>query len=151
MSAGHTVNYDLSFDEQRLYEAVSSYVQDGMGRAQAIEQGGDRRRGLAIGFALAALQRRLASSPEAIYQSLRRRKEKLTAQLLEAEKAGKLAEARRLDGRLTDPDGFDSDDFDDDEFERLEDEAIENVMSAESLVELETRDHRAACAGDARG
>jgi superfamily II DNA or RNA helicase len=132
-----TVNYDLSFDEQRLYEAVSSYVQDGMGRAQAIEQGGDRRRGLAIGFALAALQRRLASSPEAIYQSLRRRKEKLTTQLLEAQRAGTLTEARRIDGRLTDPDGFDSDDFDDDEFERLEDEAIENVMSAESMVELE--------------
>jgi hypothetical protein len=132
-----TVNYDLSPDEQRLYEAVSSYVQEGMGRAQAIEQGGDRRRGLAIGFALAALQRRLASSPEAIFQSLRRRKEKLTAQLLQAEKAGKLADARRLDGRLADPDGFDSDDFADDEFERLEDEAIENVMSAESLVELE--------------
>ena len=132
-----TVNYDLSPDEQRLYEAVSSYVQDGMGRAQAIEQGGDRRRGLAIGFALAALQRRLASSPEAIFQSLRRRKEKLTAQLLDAQKAGKLSDARRLDGRLADPDGFDSDDFDDDEFERLEDEAIENVMSAESLVELE--------------
>jgi hypothetical protein len=83
------------------------------------------------------LQRRLASSPEAIFQSLRRRKEKLTAQLLQAEKAGKLADARRLDGRLADPDGFDSDDFADDEFERLEDEAIENVMSAESLVELE--------------
>ncbi len=132
-----TVNYDLSPQEQRLYEAVSSYVQEGMGRAQAIEQGGDRRRGLAIGFALAALQRRLASSPEAIYQSLRRRKEKLTAQLVDAQRAGKLAEARRLEGRLADPDGFDSDDFDDDEFERLEDDAIENVMSAESLVELE--------------
>lgn len=56
-----TVNYDLSDDEQRLYEAVTSYVQEGMGRAQAMEQGGDRRRGLAVGFALAALQRRLAS------------------------------------------------------------------------------------------
>jgi len=132
-----TVNYDLSPDEQRLYEAVSSYVQDGMGRAQAMEQGGDKRRGLAIGFALAALQRRLASSPEAIYQSLRRRKEKLAAQLVEAQKAGKLADARGFGGRIADPDGFDSDDFDDEEFERLEDEAIENIMSAESLVELE--------------
>ena len=70
-----TVNYDLSPDEQRLYEAVSAYVRDGMGRAQAMEEGGDKRRGLAVGFALAALQRRLASSPEAIYRSLRRRKE----------------------------------------------------------------------------
>jgi SNF2 family DNA or RNA helicase len=132
-----TVNYDLSFDEMRLYEAVSSYVQDGMGRAQAMEQGGDRRRGLAVGFALAALQRRLASSPEAIFQSLRRRKEKLSAQLLQAQKAGTLGELQRLGGRLADPDGFDSDDFDAEEFEELEDEAIENAMSAESIVELE--------------
>ncbi len=132
-----TVNYDLTFDEMRLYEAVSSYVQEGMGRAQAMEQGGDRRRGLAVGFALAALQRRLASSPDAIFHSLRRRKEKLTAQLLQAQKAGHLGEVQRLGGRLADPDGFDSDDFDAEEFEQLEDEAIENAMSAESLVELE--------------
>ncbi len=132
-----TVNYDLTPDEMRLYEAVSSYVQEGMGRAQAMEQGGDRRRGLAVGFALAALQRRLASSPEAIFQSLRRRKEKLTAQLLQAQKAGTLGEVQRLGGRLADPDGFDSDDFDAEEFEELEDEAIENAMSAESIVELE--------------
>jgi len=132
-----TVNYDLTPDEMRLYEAVSSYVQEGMGRAQAMEQGGDRRRGLAVGFALAALQRRLASSPEAIFQSLRRRKEKLTAQLLQAQKAGTLGEVQRLGGRLADPDGFDSDDFDAEEFEDLEDEAIENAMSAESIVELE--------------
>lgn len=101
-------------------------------RVVTVDEAGDR-------LLLAALQRRLASSPEAIFQSLRRRKEKLTSQLLQAEKAGKLADARRLDGRLADPDGFDSDDFADDEFERLEDEAIENVMSAESLVELEPK------------
>jgi len=133
-----TVRYDLSPDEQRLYESVSSYVSDGMGRAQAMEEGGDRRRGLAVGFALAALQRRLASSPEAIFQSLRRRREKLSAQLLEAEKAGRLAEVRAPSlERAVDRDDFDLDDFDDDELEDLEDQAIESVMSAESLAELE--------------
>jgi superfamily II DNA or RNA helicase len=132
-----TVNYDLSADEQRLYEAVTSYVKEGMGRAQAMEQGGDRRRGLAVGFALAALQRRLASSPEAIYQSLRRRKERLTSQLREAQRVGEIEAVQRLGGRLADPDGFDADDFDDEEFERLEDEAIENAMTAESIAELE--------------
>jgi superfamily II DNA or RNA helicase len=132
-----TVNYDLSPDEQGLYEAVTSYVQDGMGRAQAMEQGGDRRRGLAVGFALAALQRRLASSPEAIYQSLRRRKDRLTSQLQEARRIGEISAVQRLGGQLADPDGFDADDFDDEEFERLEDEAIENAMTAESMVELE--------------
>ncbi len=132
-----TVNYDLSHDENSLYEAVSSYVTEGMGRAQAMEEGGDRRRGLAVGFALAALQRRLASSPEAIYQSLRRRKEKLIAQLTDAQKAGQLGAVQRIGGRIADPDGFDSDDFDADEFEDLEDEAIENAMTAESIAELE--------------
>src|SRR5690606_36713419 len=62
---------------------------------------------------------------------------KLTAQLLLAEKAGQQADSRGFDSRLADPDGFDSNDFEDDEFEHLEDEAIKNVMSAESLVELE--------------
>ena len=132
-----TVNYDLSPDEEHLYEAVSSYVREGMGRAQALEEGGDRRRGLAVGFALAALQRRLASSPAAIHRSLERRTEKLQKQLVEARNLGEVAATKRIAGRLGDPDGFDADDFDDEEFERLEDEAIENAMSAESIVELE--------------
>src|SRR5205085_3112166 len=132
-----TVKYDLSPAEQQLYDDVTSYVQEGMGRAQAMQEGGDKRRGLAVGFALAALQRRLASSPEAIYQSLRRRKEKLIAQLTDAQKAGQLGAVQRIGGRIADPDGFDSDDFDADEFEDLEDEAIENAMTAESIAELE--------------
>jgi superfamily II DNA or RNA helicase len=132
-----TVKYDLSDAEQRLYDDVTSYVQGGMGRAQAMQEGGDKRRGLAVGFALAALQRRLASSPEAIYQSLRRRNEKLSAQLVAAQKAGQLEITRTVGGRLADPDGLDTDDFDDDEFDNLEDEAIENAMTAESMEELE--------------
>jgi len=131
-----TISYDLSPQEQQLYEAVSSYVREGMGRAQAMEDGGDRRRGLAVGFALAALQRRLASSPAAIHRSLERRTEKLQKKLLDARNSGEV-EANRIAGRLGDPDGFDADDFDDEEFERLEDDAIENAMSAESIVELE--------------
>ncbi|MDO8389027.1 MAG: helicase-related protein [Actinomycetota bacterium] len=133
-----TVNYDLSPEEEHLYEAVTSYVQDGMGKAQALTEGGDKRRGLAVGFALAALQRRLASSPEAIFQSLKRRREKLAAQLLLAQKAGRVvANPVPMNGRLADPDGLDADDFEDDEFEDIEDEAIENAWTAESLLELE--------------
>jgi superfamily II DNA or RNA helicase len=132
-----TVNYDLSPEELRLYEDVSAYVRDGMGRAQALEEGGDKRRGMAVGFALAALQRRLASSPEAIFRSLRRRKEKLEVQLTEARKVGRLNVDERLVAALADPDGLDFDDFDDDEFESIEDRAIENVMTANSMAELE--------------
>ncbi|EQD80726.1 hypothetical protein B1A_00587, partial [mine drainage metagenome] len=44
----------------------------------------DKRAGT-VGFALTILQRRLASSPEAIYQSLRRRRERLESKLRELE------------------------------------------------------------------
>ena len=48
-----------------------------MNRAQRLQAEGEGRRGTIVGFALTVLQRRLASSPEAIYQSLRRRRERL--------------------------------------------------------------------------
>ena len=51
-------------------------------RAEALEN--DKRAGT-VGFALTILQRRLASSPEAIYQSLRRRRERLESRLRELE------------------------------------------------------------------
>src|SRR6476619_2427432 len=68
----YTVNYTLSDAEAALYEAVTRYVQTEMGKADELA---GARKG-SVGFALTTLQRRLASSPEAIYQSLRRRKER---------------------------------------------------------------------------
>jgi SNF2 family DNA or RNA helicase len=62
----YTVNYTLSPLEAGLYESVTHYVQTEMGKA---DQLAGPRKG-SVGFALTALQRRLASSPEAIYQSL---------------------------------------------------------------------------------
>ncbi len=46
----------------------------------------DEKRKGTVGFALTTLQRRLASSPEAIYQSLRRRRARLESQLRELER-----------------------------------------------------------------
>ena len=60
-----------------LYESVTQYVQTEMGKADQLE---GARKG-SVGFALTSLQRRLASSPEAIYQSLQRRKERLENRL----------------------------------------------------------------------
>ena len=132
-----TVSYDLSPEEENLYEAVTSYIQEGMNRAKEMENGKEKRRGLAIGFALAALQRRLASSPEAILRSLERRHNKMSAQLELAKKAGRTVVSSSPVPNVSDPDGFDEDDFAEDEFQELEDEAIENVFSAETVVELE--------------
>ncbi len=68
-----TVSYELSPLEQDLYDSVTAYVREGMGRADALDSG--RRR--TVGFALTVLQRRLASSPAAIHQSLLRRAARL--------------------------------------------------------------------------
>jgi superfamily II DNA or RNA helicase len=69
----YTANYKLSDIEVALYEAVTQYVKTEMGKA---DQLAGTRKGT-VWFALTALQRRLASSPEAIFQSLKRRRERL--------------------------------------------------------------------------
>ena len=61
----YTANYKLSDIEVALYEAVTHYVKEEMGKADQLQ---GARKG-SVGFALTALQRRLASSPEAIFQS----------------------------------------------------------------------------------
>ncbi len=66
----YTVPYRLSAAEARLYKGVTNYVREEFNRAESLHN--DKRAGT-IGFALTILQRHLASSPEAIYQSLRRR------------------------------------------------------------------------------
>lgn len=68
-----TISYSLSQRELELYDRVTDYVREEFNRAEKLKS--DRKN--SIGFAMTILQRRLASSPEAIYQSLRRRSEKL--------------------------------------------------------------------------
>ena len=99
----YTVNYDLSPREARLYHEVTEYVQEEFNRADQLSN--DHKS--TVGFALTILQRRLASSPEAIYQSLRRRRERLEHRLNE-ERLGKRAEEYRSSIR------YDSD-FDDED------------------------------------
>ncbi len=93
----YTVNYRLSDLEAALYQEVTTYVKEEMNKADRLQDG--KRRG-SVGFALTLLQRRLASSPEAIYQSLRRRHERLKRRVEEE----KLAQ-RGLGGRRGDPGG----------------------------------------------
>src|SRR5579859_2609506 len=78
----YTVPYKLSDPEAQLYKEVTAYVREEFNRAEALQN--DKRAGT-VGFALTILQRRLASSPEAIYQSLRRRRERLEKRLREME------------------------------------------------------------------
>ena len=91
----YTVNYKLSDAEAALYEAVTEYVKTEMGKADQLD---GPRKG-SVGFALTALQRRLASSPEAIYQSLKRRKERLERRLREEKLGDRGSSCPRRDAR----------------------------------------------------
>ena len=98
----HTVQYALSGGEAALYAAVTDYVREEMDRAERFAARDERRR-RNVGFALQILQRRLASSPAAIHESLRRRRERLEARLAHVlAGAGRDAHASRYGATLTD-------------------------------------------------
>ena len=139
----YTVNYELSDAEATLYEAVTRYVTDEMNRAddRVAEEGGERRRTV-VGFALTILQRRLASSPAAIHESLKRRLKKLQQRLQEAKQARRAAAAdMTLDVGVPIPKQIDIEDLEDDLEEDPESEASEIVdlaTAARTISELET-------------
>ena len=127
----YTVNYDLSPMEAQLYTNVTTYVQEEFNRADKLD--GTHRS--SVGFALTILQRRLASSPEAIYQSLHRRRERLETRLAE-EKLGKRAQDFPWQFDLPeDPD--DLDDLPSDELEAKEETVADQASAATTISELE--------------
>ena len=126
----YTVNYDLSPREARLYHAVTEYVQEEFNRADQLTS--DHRS--TVGFALTILQRRLASSPEAIYQSLRRRRERLEHRLNE-ERLGRRAEEYQAKIRY-DAD-YDDDDYSSSEIEQEEENVADQASASTTIRELE--------------
>lgn len=126
----YTVNYTLSELEAALYEAVTNYVKTEMGKADDLQ---GSRKG-SVGFALTALQRRLASSPEAIFQSLRRRKERLQNRVRD-EKLGMRGRQALAGTTIEVPD--DDDDLNADEQEHLEEQLIDDATAASTVSELE--------------
>ena len=146
----YTVNYQLSDIEAALYEAVTQYVKTEMGKADQI---GGQRKG-SVGFALTSLQRRLASSPEAIFQSLKRRRERLQRRLREENIASRgghfLAETLAPAPPPSDfpGDGLaagqelpevpeDDDDLTANEQEQLEESLVDRATNAKTIAELE--------------
>ncbi len=133
----YTLPYHLSPQEEALYKAVTSYVREEFNRAEALE---NNKRAGTVGFALTILQRRLASSPEAIYQSLRRRKEKLESRLRELEllhRAGQVAPNPSLSSPALDSEDLDDlDDAPENEVEALEEEILDQATAAHSIAEL---------------
>jgi len=133
----YTVNYNLSDREARLYSDVTDYVREEFNRAEALEN--DGRKGT-VGFALTILQRRLASSPAAIYESLRRRRERLEKRIREAELlkrgASIAADIAPTGPQLNEDDLDDFDDAPGEEFEDREEQLIDQATAARTIEEL---------------
>ena len=132
----YTVPYKLSDLEARLYKEVTEYVREEFNRAEALQN--DKRAGT-VGFALMILQRRLASSPEAIYQSLRRRRERLEKRMRELELIQRGVEYRVMSAEVPVFDEEDIENMDDvpeEELVVLETEIFDQATAARTIEEL---------------
>ena len=142
----YTANYELSSMESSLYEQVTTYVREEMNRADNL----DGKKKNNIGFALTMLQRRLASSPEAIYQSLKRRRKRLEDRLEEtklmasgqsksgdnvAETVGEYISKKKIDL----PDDLDEldEELSAEEYELYTEQVVDQASAAETIPELE--------------
>ena len=141
----YSPTYPLSDSEALLYKQVTEYVQQEMNRAERLKAEGEGRRGAVVGFALTTLQRRLASSPEAIYQSLARRRKRLLNRVAEERLRKRGGELAAELGTPTVPDEFrdiedefDIDDLPDAELEELEEKVVDEASAARTMAELET-------------
>lgn len=128
----YTVEYDLSPEEMDLYLAVTDYVREEFNRADQLE--GNKK--YAVGFALTLLQRRLASSPEAIYQSLRRRRERLQKRLQEVQRSGSSPIIDLLED-IAQEDLDDLEEAPEEEQIEFENQVVDRASSAKTIAELE--------------
>jgi superfamily II DNA or RNA helicase len=132
----YTVPYKLSDAEARLYKDVTEYVREEFNRAEALQN--DKRAGT-VGFALTILQRRLASSPEAIYQSLKRRHERLEKRLRELELLQRGAIASALSATSPELDEEDVEDLEEapeNEADEAEEQIVDQATAARTIEEL---------------
>ena len=126
-----TIKYKLSPAEKNLYDDVTDYVRNEMGRADNLE---GKKKGM-VGFALTILQRRLASSPFAIAQSLRRRREKLHDRLERLKnpanhKKASEWEEYNLSGDI-------DEELTAEELEEIEEELVDEATAAKTIPELQ--------------
>lgn len=113
----HTITFRLNREEYQLYKAVTAYINEFLPQASG-------RKKASVALARTVLQRRLASSTTAIYESLKRRFEKQRHLLEELEQLPPAQRARRLaqlQGRLSDVEQ-DEDDLDEGQRDLLTDE-----------------------------
>lgn len=131
----YTKEFNLSPEESTLYRDVTDYVKEEFNKAESKGEGKKN----VVGFALTILQRRLASSPEAIYRSLKRRKERLEKRLQELYliKEGKMEEKGDSFYSFSREDLEDYDDNPDQESEDFEERIVDQATASETIPEFE--------------
>ena len=131
----YTKEFLLSSEEDSLYNEVTDYVKNEFNKAES--KGGKKRN--VVGFALTILQRRLASSPEAIYKSIERRRKRLDKKLKELYliKEGKIQEQKDPFYEYSNEDIEDYDDNPDEESEKFEEEILDKATVSETIPEFE--------------
>jgi superfamily II DNA or RNA helicase len=131
----YTVKYQLSPTEAALYSAVTEYVRNEMNRVQRFMEADGKKRN-SVGFALQILQRRLASSPAAIYQSLRRRRERLETELGEAQLAAKGRKVK-IGAEIDTEEALGNiEELNQDEVDAIEDVIVTGATTAETVEQL---------------
>ena len=114
---------------------ITEYVRNEMNRVKRFAEK-DRNRRNNVGFALQILQRRLASSPAAIYHSLQRRRERLESELSKVRlcvRSGPLALNSAL---ASEEDLGNIDEYSQDEVGDLEEKISTGATAAETLEQL---------------
>lgn len=144
----YVADYNLSPSEVALYEDVTAYVKNEFNRAERLADG--KRKGN-VGFAMTVLQRRLASSPNAIHRSLMRRRDRLQLQLDDALEnktqliaadvaaaTGQIPSIFQEDSSSLNDDSYDDfyDDTPADELEDLEEEIVDAATASQTIDEL---------------
>ncbi|PMM56030.1 helicase-related protein [Vibrio splendidus] len=133
----YTANYSLSPLESELYTDVTDYVREEMNRADKV---GGKRKGT-VGFALTQLQRRLASSPEAIYQSIKRRGKRLESRLNEEKLLHRGHQIAETYGKYKTHIPENIDDLEEEltaeEYELYAEQLVDQATAAETIPELE--------------
>ena len=126
-----TVPFELTWAEKRLYDHVTQYIN----RFLPYQQGGTRRSSVAL--ARTVLQRRLASSLNAIHRSLERRATKFKDILQELERVPASEHEKILQKyRLLASSGYEDEEREGDDLDEWQDEAMESfpvVLRVEQL------------------
>src|SRR6266852_3370721 len=116
-----TVPFELTWTEKRLYDHVTHYINQFL----PYQQGGTRRSSVAL--ARTVLQRRLASSLNAIHRSLERRATHFRGILQELERVPKCEHEKILQRyRLLASSGYEDEEREGDDLDECQDEAMES-------------------------